>query len=198
MKFKLLIGYLLVSVLAMMSSCTKSDNNGLYQEIKSVDKMVFAKMSITKTVVNNQENLFGRRIAGYSYDTYARAYIDLSSFQVEDLVFDDKKKTVKVILPPVKAELIGRDCEMREAYKNITGWRWDLDEKEINSLKEEGNKSMRDEWESNPMLKAHLIEAAKRKARKYFEEIFENSGYMASIEFKDSKDSKIDNDEKVD
>ncbi|MDE7437254.1 MAG: DUF4230 domain-containing protein [Muribaculaceae bacterium] len=195
MKVKLLKGCVLASALTMMSSCAKTDNNGLYQEIKSVDKMVFAKMSITKTVVNNQENILGRRIAGYSYDTYARAYIDLSSFQVDDLVFDDKTKTVKVILPPVNAELIGRDCEMREAYKNITGLRWDLDEKDINSLKEEGNKSMRDEWESNPMLKAHLIDAAKRKARKYFEEIFENSGYMASIEF---KNSKIDKDEKVD
>ena len=195
MKFKLIT---MCTLAALLSSCAKTDNNGLYQEIKSVDKMVFAKMSITKTVVNNQENLLGRRIAGYSFDTYSRAYIDLSSFQVEDLVFDDKNKTVKVILPPVKAELIGRDCEMREAYKNITGLRWDLDEKELNSLKEEGNKSMKDEWESNPMLKAHLIEAAKRKARKYFEEIFENSGYTASIEFKDSKDSKIDNNEKVD
>lgn len=78
--------------------------------------MVFAKMSITKTVVNNQENWLGRRIAGYSYDTYARAYIDLSSFQSDDLVLDDKTKIVKVILPPVTAELIGRDCGMREVW----------------------------------------------------------------------------------
>ncbi len=170
----------------MLPSCAKTDTNDLYQEIKSVDKMVFAKMAITKTVYNNQENVLGRRYAAYSYDTYSRAYIDLSSLQSEDLVFDEKNKTVKVTLPPVIAELTGRDVEMREVYKNITGTRFDLDEKEISNLKEEGNKSLKKEWEENPMFKNHLIEAAKRKARKYFEGIFETNGYVASIDFKSS------------
>ena len=170
----------------LLSACSKPSNAELYQEIKSVDKMVFAKMAITKTVYNNQENLLGRRYAAYSYDTYARAYVDLSSLQAEDLVFDDKAKTVKVTLPPVVAELIGRDVEMREVYKNITGVRWELDEKEITNLKEEGNKSMRKEWVENPMFRSHLIEAAQRKARKYFESIFEANGYIASIEFRNS------------
>ncbi len=172
--------------MVLLASCTKTDNKDLYQEIKSVDKMVFAKMAITKTVYNNQENLLGRRYAAYSYDTYSRAYIDLSSLQTEDLVFDEKNKTVKVTLPPVIAELTGRDVEMREVYKNITGTRFDLDEKDISRLKEDGNKSLKKEWEENPMFKNHLIDAAKRKARKYFESIFETNGYVASIDFKSS------------
>ncbi len=179
--------YLLCGLLiCLMSACSKSSNTDLYQEIKSVDKMVFAKMAITKTVFNNQENILGKRYAAYSYDTYARAYIDLSSLQTDDLVFDDKAKTVKVMLPPVMSELIGRDVEMREEYKNITGLRWQLEEKEIAKLKEEGNRSIKKEWEDNPMFKEHLIEAAKRKARKYFESIFEANGYIASIDFKTS------------
>ncbi len=175
-----------VMAMVLLASCTKTDNKDLYQEIKSVDKMVFAKMAITKTVYNNQENLLGRRYAAYSYDTYSRAYIDLSSLQTEDLVFDEKNKTVKVTLPPVIAELTGRDVEMREVYKNITGTRFDLDEKDISRLKEDGNKSLKKEWEENPMFKNHLIDAAKRKARKYFESIFETNGYVASIDFKSS------------
>lgn len=181
-KFLLLCG-LLVSLL---SACSKMSNSDLYQEIKSVDKMVFAKMAITKTVFNNQENILGKRYAAYSYDTYARAYIDLSSLQTDDLVFDDKAKTVKVMLPAVVAELIGRDVEMREEYKNITGMRWELEEKEIAKLKEEGNRSIKKEWEENPMFQDHLIEAAQRKARKYFESIFEANGYIACIDFKNS------------
>ncbi len=178
--------YLLCGLMVcLLSACSKLSNTDLYQEIKSVDKMVFAKMAITKTVYNNQK-LFGKRYAAYSYDTYARAYIDLSSLQTEDLVFDDKSKTVKVMLPPVMAELIGRDVEMREVYKNITGFRWDLEEKEIAKLKEDGNTNLKKEWEDNPMFKEHLIEAAKRKARKYFESIFEANGYIASIDFKNS------------
>ncbi len=42
------------------------------------------------------------------------------------------------------------------------------------------------------MFKEHLIEAAQRKARKYFESIFEANGYIASIEFK--KSDKIDHE----
>ena len=181
-KVRLLCGLLV----CLMSACSKSDNTDLYQEIKSVDKIVFAKMAITKTVFNNQENILGKRYAAYSYDTYARAYIDLSSLQTDDLVFDDKAKTVKVMLPVVVAELIGRDVEMREEYKNITGMRFDLEEKEIAKLKEDGNINMKKEWEENPMFKEHLIEAAKRKARKYFESIFEANGYIASIDFKNA------------
>ncbi len=179
--------YLLCGMMVcLFSACSKSGNTDLYQEIKSVDKMVFAKMAITKTVFNNQENILGKRFAADSYDTYARAYIDLSSLQTDDLVFDDNNKTVKVKLPAVVAELIGRDVEMREEYKNVTGMRWELEEKEIAKLKEDGNRSMKKEWEENPMFKEHLIEAAQRKARKYFESIFEANGYIASIDFKNS------------
>ena len=190
MKLKLKLKLIVISALVtlMLPSCAKNDTNQLYQEIKSVDKMVLAKMSITKTVINPQDNLLGRRIAGYSYDTYARAFIDLSSLQTDDLVFDEATKTVKVTLPPVYAELVGRDVEMREAYKNITGIRWDLDEDDLTHLKEDGNTSMKKEWEENPMFKAHIIEAAKRKARKYFENIFEANGYVASINFKSTEE----------
>ena len=184
--------HLILSVLGilLLSSCAKTDNTELYQELKSVDKLVLAKMSITKTVVDPQENIFGRRIAGYSYDTYARAYIDLSSLQTDDLIFDEASKTVKVTLPPVHAELVGRDIEMREAYKNVTGTRWDIDEEYLTRLKEEGNARMKKEWEENPMFKSHIVEAAKRKARKYFENIFESNGYVASIDFKSTEDNK--------
>ena len=147
--------------IVLVSSCAKNNTTELYQEIKSVDKMVLAKMSITKTVTNDKENILGRRKAGYSYDTYARAFIDLSSLQAEDLVFNDQNHTVQVFLPPVEAELMGRDTDMHEVYTNITGTRFQLDEKDLTKLKEEGNESMRTEWEENPMFKENLIETAK-------------------------------------
>ncbi len=174
-------------LMCLLSACSKSNNAELYQEIKSIDKLVLAKMSITKTVVKNSRwKVGGRRIAGYSYDTYARAFIDLSSLQTEDLIFDDENKTVKVYLPPVVAELFGRDTELREVYNHITGVRDDMEEKDITILKEDGNTDMLKEWNENPMFKSHLINAAQRKARKYFENIFETNGYVASIEFKNS------------
>ncbi len=175
----------LTSILALVC-CSKNDNTELYQEIKSVDKMVFATMAITKTAKMESSGWYtvGKRIAVYSYDSYMRAYIDLSALQMDDLVFDEKNKTVKVTLPPVVTEITGRDMEMRKEYENIGMLRQDLDSKERAEIKERANKSFKEEVEDNPMFKEQLTEAAKRKARKYFEAIFEANGYIPSIDFK--------------
>lgn len=172
-------------VLALVS-CSKTDKTELYQEIKSADKMVFATMAITKTAKMESSEWYtvGKRIAVYSYDSYMRAYIDLSALQMDDLVFDEKNKTVKVTLPPVITEITGRDMEMRKEYENIGILRQDLDSKERAEIKEQANKSFKEEVEENPMFKEQLTEAAKRKARKYFEAIFEAYGYTPSIDFK--------------
>lgn len=185
MKIRALIAMTIGAVL--VSACSnKTDNKGLYQEIKSVDKMVFATMAISKTSKMDSTSWYtiGKRIAVYSYDSYMRAYIDLSALQMEDLVFDDEAKTVKVTLPPVVTEITGRDMEMRKVYDNIGFFRDSIDSKERAKIKEYTNKSFKKEVEENPMFKEQLTEAAKRKARKYFEAIFEANGYTASIEFK--------------
>ena len=170
----------------LLSSCARTDNTELYQEIKSVDKMVFASMSITKTAKTESSKWYtvGKRIAVYSYDTYMRAYIDLSSLQMDDLVFDEKNKTVKVTLPPVMTETTGRDMEMRKEYENIGLLRSDLDSKERAEMKELANASFKTEIEENPKFRQQLIESAERKARDYFENIFKAKGYTASINFK--------------
>lgn len=171
----------------MLTGCSKPDNR-LYSEIKSVDKMVFATMSITKTAKMESSDWYtiGKRIAVYSYDSYLRAYIDLSALQMDDLVFDDKAKTVKVTLPPVMTEVTGRDMEMKKEYENIGLLRSELDSKERAEIKEIANKSFKEEVEENPSFQEHLIESAKRKARKYFETLFAANGYTASIDFKDN------------
>lgn len=181
----------------LLSACSKSNNADLYQEIKSVDKMVFATMAITKTAkMDDSADWYkkGKRIAVYSYDSYMRAYVDLSALQMEDLVFDDEAKTVKVILPPVVTEIMGRDMEMRKVYDNIDMFRDSLDSKERAEIKEKANASFKEEVADNPMFKEQLVESAKRKARKYFETIFEANGYTASIDFKPSNISNNDKD----
>lgn len=176
--------------LLAISSCSKPDNANirteLFQEIKSVDKMVFASMAITKTAKMESSEWYtvGKRIAVYSYDSYIRAYIDLSALQMDDLKFDESAKTVKVTLPPVVTEITGRDMEMRKEYENIGILRSDLDSKERAEIKEKANASFKKEVVNNPMFKRQLTEEAKRKARKYFETLFEANGYTAIIDFK--------------
>lgn len=184
MKMKFIFVSALVTL--MLSSCAKNNTNQLYQEIKSVDKMVLASMAITKTAIMDEGHWYkwGKRIAVYSYDSYMRAYVDLSQLQMEDLVFDEDAKTVKILLPPIMTEITGRDMEMRLEYDNIGWWRDSLNSKERAEIKEEANESFKKEVEENPMFKLQLTDAAKRKARKYFETIFDANGYTASIDFK--------------
>lgn len=177
-------------MLLLASACSYKDDapnyTELYEEIKSVDKMVFASMAIAKTAKSERNDWYkvGKRIAVYSYDSYMRAYIDLSSLQIDDLVFDDDAKTVKVTLPPVITEITGRDMEMRKEYENIGIFRSDLDSKERAEIKEVANASFKKEVEQNPMFKKHLTEEARHNARRYFETLFEANGYTASIDFK--------------
>lgn len=180
-------GAILGAGLALMAcACSKTDNTGLYQEIKSADKMVFATMAITKTATMDDNAWYGKRIAVYSYDSYMQAYIDLSALQIDDLVFDEDAKTVKVTLPPVVTEVTGRDMQMRKEYENIAPLRSDLDSKERAQIKEKANASFNKEVAQNPAFIKQLTDAAQRKARSYFEALFEANGYTASIDFKPS------------
>lgn len=158
----------------------------LYQELKSVDKMVFASMSITKSVKMESDAWYkiGKRIAVYSYDSYMRAYIDMSALQESDMVFDDKHHTVSITLPPVVTEVTGRDMTMRKEYENIGIFRSELDSRERAEMKEKANESFVKEVKDNPQFKQRLTLEAQRKARKYFEALCESAGYVASINFK--------------
>lgn len=180
--------YLISTILLIFMSGCKKDNDkvSLYQELKSVDKMVFANMAITKTGIWNDDHIYtiGKRIVAYSYDSYMRAYIDLSALQQEDLIFNEKDKTVKITLPPIRIEQIGRDMNMNREYDNIGLVRSEITAKERAEIKEKINNSYLEEVVENPMFNQELTEAAQRKARKYFETLFESNGYTASIDFK--------------
>lgn len=175
------------TMLLLLCGCSGSDvSSGLYQEIKSTDKMVLASMTVTKTakMEGNEWYKIGKRIAVYSYDSYMQAYIDLSELRPEDLDFNEDTKTVKVVLPPVITEITGRDMEMHKVYDNIGLLRDSLDSKERAQIKEEANKSFKEEVEDNPTFRKQLEETAKRKAREYFQTIFEANGFTASIDFR--------------
>lgn len=175
----------------LATGCSDKDKESarrqeIYQEIHSADKMVFASMAITKTVKTDRTDWYkiGKRIAVYSYDSYLRAYIDLSSLQMEDLEFDENNKTVKITLPPVMIETAGRDMEMRKEYENIGILRSDIDSRERAEMKEKANESFRKEVSENQEFRRRLTEAAERKAGRYFESLLAADGYTASIDFK--------------
>lgn len=185
----------LVGLAVLFGSCHKNSQErtvspkDFYQELKSVDKMVFSNMAITKTAKLTDDGSWykaGKRVAVYSYDSYLRAYIDLSELQMDDITVDEEAKTVKIVLPPVKTEVTGRDMDMRKEYENIGTFRKNLTAQERAQVKELANTSFKAEVEENPEFKQQLKEAAQKKARMYFAAIFENEGYTPSIDFKES------------
>lgn len=185
MRFRIFIYF--VFALILSSGCSKPDNTvSYYEEIKAADKMVFATMSITKTARLEDSEWYkvGKRMAVYSYDTYLQAYIDMSLLMPEDLVFDEKTRTVRVTLPPVVTEVAGRDMEMRKVYENVGVFRSEIDAKERAAIKEQANKSLKKELEQNGTFKRQLTEAAERKARQYFESLFKANGYTAIVGFR--------------
>lgn len=169
------------------------DYTAFYQEIKSGNKMVFASMALTKTATTERTDWYkvGKRIAVYSYDTYLKAYIDLSLIEIDDLVFDEDSKTVSITLPPVEIEIAGRDMKMRKEYENIGLLRTEIDAKERAKIKEIANEDLMKELKENPEFKQKLTETAKRKARSYFEALFGSAGYNARISFPDDSPALI-------
>lgn len=177
-----------------LSGCSKEPERilkpaDIYQEVKSVDKLVLASMAITKTAtLEDPSDLlhfkWGSRIAVYSYDTYMRAYVDLSELKADDLQIDEERKYAKLTLPKVRIEVTGRDMELRNEYSHISGLRSRLDSKERAELKEKANADFKKEIAENSEFGKQLESAAHRKARVYFESLLEANGYEADVEFK--------------
>lgn len=184
---KYLLTVLLMTGITYVSCDRKDDSfkTEIYQEIRSVNKMALASMSITKTAKLESSDWYtiGKRIAVYSYDSYMRAYIDLSELQPDDFIFDDDNMKVRVILPPVRTEITGRDMGMRKEYENIGLLRSELDSKERAEIKEKANASFKKEVENNPVFKKRLTDTAERKARAFFENLFASRGYHAEVVF---------------
>ena len=187
------IGMILMVAAAILTGCGSKDetpdrHGEMLQEVRSVDKLQLASMSVTKTAVTERSDWYkvGKRIAAYSYDTYLQAYIDLSEMQAEDMVFDDEAHTVSVTLPAVQTEIVGRDMELRKEYENVGILRSDIDARERAEMKERANTSLKEEVELNPEFREHLRLSGERKARAFFEEFFATNGYTADIKFRAS------------
>lgn len=200
-----LIPALLLSLPAAgLWSCAGEEqrDNVLFSEVKSVDKLILARMTVSKMAtiddipLSEAEGLkqtsaalldalkLGKRKAAYSYDTYLRAYIDLSSLTPDDVKVDESTKTVTLSLPPVMTEYLGRDMEIREDHYRVTGLRSEIDAAERAALKEQMNTVLKNEVKNKPMFRDKLVTEAKAKARTYFSSLLGKDGYKVIINFR--------------
>lgn len=203
-----LIPALLLSLPAAgLWSCAgeEQSDNVLFSEVKSVDKLILARMTVSKMAtiddipLSEAEGLkqtsaalldalkLGKRKAAYSYDTYLRAYIDLSSLTPDDVKVDESTKTVTLSLPPVMTEYLGRDMEIREDHYRVTGLRSEIDAAERAALKEQMNTVLKNEVKNKPMFRDKLVTEAKAKARTYFSSLLGKDGYKVIINFREDR-----------
>lgn len=191
----------------MLSACTKQTrvDYNYVDELRSVNKLVLAQMTVSKMATIDDLPLddargikqtaaamldiikIGNRKAAYSYDTYLRAYVDMSQLSPDDVRVDHDARTVTITLPPIETEFEGRDITVKEDHYRVTGLRSNIDQYERAEMKEMMNASLKNEVESNPEFRRRLIREAQAKARAYFEALADNEGYTVIVDFKPGK-----------
>lgn len=171
-------------------------------EVKSVNKLVLAQMTISKMAPIDDIDLskadgikqiaaglldaakVGDRKAAYSYDTYLKAYIDLSTLTSDDIKVDEGNKSITLTLPPVQTEFAGRDMEIREDHYRVSGLRSEIDAKERAEIKEKMNTALKQEVEEKSEFRSRLEADARAKADTYFKSLLGSQGYNVVVNFK--------------
>lgn len=153
-------------------------------QLRSVGKMEFGSMTVTKTVTTDRTKWYkiGKRVGIYSFDIFLKAYVDLQDFKDEDVIIDEAVRTVSVRMPEVKIEIVGRSPELRMEYEHIDLFRSRPDSKERAQLKETATRDFMKEFNSNPEFKRNLEKTARLKAGSYVASLITARGYRAIID----------------
>lgn len=192
----------LLSGCRFMDGMRETAQRNYLSEVKSVNKLVLAQMTISKMATIDDIDLakadgmkqmaaglidavkVGNRKAAYSYDTYLKAYVDLSGLTSDDIKVDDATKTITLTLPPVQTEFAGRDMEIRENHYRVSGLRSEIDAKERAEIKEKMNTALKQEVEEKSEFRSRLEAEARSKAVAYFKALLGSDGYNVIVNFK--------------
>ena len=191
------------ALLAILSSCNKAEPD-LYNNLKSVNKLVLAQMTVSSTMTIDDPKLseatglkdkidaimaamkIGDRKAAFTCSTYISAYIDMSQLQPGDIHIDHGAKIVDITLPPILTELRGRDINLTELHYRVNGLRSEISAEERAALKAAMGKALRERINDDPRYKSQLVSMATDKARGYFETLLSHNGYCANITFRNA------------
>ncbi len=195
----------ILAALPLLGACSGEDDkaNILYADLKAVNKIQLAGMSVSKMASIDDLDIekakgmqqtgaalldaikIGKRKAAYSYETYLRAYVDMSGFTPDDIYIDEDAKTITIVLPPIMTEYEGRDVTFREDHYRVTGLRSEIKPGERAILKERMNEALKKEVESNPAFRNKIIQTAKTKGESFFSSIAATDGYAVVVNFRE-------------
>lgn len=197
---------LILAIAALLASCAHRPDaaDAVYGELRSVDKLTLASMAISKMATVDDMTFdearglrqtadavlssfkIGDRVAAYSYNTYLRAYIDMSALQPGDIHIDRDARRITVDLPAIRTEFAGRDPGLREEHYRVTGLRSSINADERARIKERMNTRLKAEVEADNTFRDILVQRAQAKARRYFSDLLATDGYTVTVNFKNS------------
>ncbi len=156
-----------------------------YTELRSMHRMSFASMKLTKTVTTDRTKWYkvGKRVGVYSYDVWIEGCVDLSELTPYDVVVDTLARRVSVTLSQPTLEIKGRSPELRVEYEHIDLFRSRPDSKERAELKEIADRDLQRELKSNSQIRDALLQTARRKGAAYVESVIEAAGYIPDVRF---------------
>lgn len=180
-----------------------SDSVAVYADrIRGIERIDLAEMVITKTgsiddirltdangLMETASALIssikpGTRKGVYSYDTYLRAYIDLSQITAGDIEIDRDSRRMRIMLPAVETAYAGRDPQIREIHSRVTGLRSPIGPLDRAQLKEVMNEALKREIAAAPEYEDDLRRVAMENGRSFVESLFSDAGYTVEIEYR--------------
>lgn len=178
----------------LASGCRKQEVN-VFHELQDVQKLVLAEMTVNKVGTISDDGAkgidafvnglkVGKRIAAYSFHTYIEAYIDLSELSADDIKVDRERKLVRLTLPAVRTQYLGRDLGVTEEHYRVSGLRSQITAEERAQLKEKMNKSLKEDVRNNDEYRSMLVKEAQAKARGFFSILLKDWGYDSEITFR--------------
>ena len=167
----------------VLSGCRQSaeTRKTVQREIEAISAMKelsLVEYRVRKIVKADDEGEWykiGDRKILLSCTAFLKAGIDLSSFGMDDVVYDRLAGTVSVTIP--HATLLSLDIPasgIRQEYEHVTILRSSFTAEERNRLLQQGEKQIR---ESVPSL--GILPKAEENARKFFESVFSKMGFTS-------------------
>ncbi len=205
MNKSLLSVFFAVVMAIVFSACGKQVDSrpDLTNRLQDVGRLELSKMTVGKvgmisdptydharTLSEKAEAIFsnmkvGTRIGVYSYDTYILAYIDLSQIRPEDVEIDEENSIARITLPPVEIMTDGREPQLHEVHSRVTGLRSSIRPEERAKLKAKMAAEVKKEVAANKQAIGEMKKAAEEKGRVWLTNLLRNSGYEATIEYRD-------------
>lgn len=119
----------------------------------------------------------GSRVGVYAFDNYSVAYMDLYDLKGEDIEVDQKAGRVRLTLPQVVIEPIGRSGTLRVLHERVTGTKPMITNKERRDMQNKASILAKQRVAEGTAKHQELLRKAEAKAEAYFRGMLQARGY---------------------